>query len=192
MRWIKRVVLGVVIFLVVSLALGYVFREDLQGMAREYLRRETQRSISRYGSGLPSVDEVKLLHVEDYSTGAGLGTYRIPFRDQPEMFIVAEKMLAGEDAQELARQWRALQLHTRYMAGCHEPHHVVQFRSRGRVVCEAVVCFGCGNTSIPAFPVRTLVSFESIPGSESPGYLRFKATIEEAVGRHENLPHASK
>ncbi|MHA3774244.1 hypothetical protein ACXR0O_22180 [Verrucomicrobiota bacterium sgz303538] len=188
MRWIKRVVLGVVVFLVVSSALGYVFRDELLGLAKEYVQRETQRSISRYGSGLPPIDEVRLLHVEDHSTGTGLGTYRIPFYDPPEMFIVAEKTLSGDEAQEVARQWRALQLHTRYIAGCYNPHHVIQFRSRGRVICEAVACFGCGNTTIPGFPLRTLVSFEPT----RPDYLRFKAIIEGTVGRHESAPRLSK
>ena len=152
------------------------------------MERQTQASILKYGAGLPAVDEVRILHIEDPLHWQGHGTYHVPFSDGPDMIIVSDRTLSGNDAQDVADQWRSLQLQTRYMAGCYDPHHVVQFRAKGKTICEAVVCFMCGNTSLPAFPITTRVSFEY--GSE--GYQRFQATIEGFVGEHTRLSSTPK
>ncbi len=187
-RTIKILALWGFVIAVITAGLGFVFRDQLEKGARRYLKRQTKESILRYGSELPAVDEVRLLHIEEKSSGPSLGTYRVPFSETPNMFIVSDRTLTGDDAQEVATLWRALKLHNDYMAGCYAPHHVVQFRAKGATICEAVICFMCGNTTLPAFPIRTMVSFEGIPHKESEAYLKFRATIERFVGAHPKPP----
>lgn len=141
------------------------------------------RSIASYGSNLPPIDEIRLLRLANKPAQPDLGTFKIPFHEGPDLRIVADKTLAGTAAQSLANQWRQLRLHNDYMAGCYDPHHVLQFRSGGKVICEAVMCFACGNTTLPAFPIRTLVSFENADGG-SPSYRQFKQSVEAEIGAH--------
>lgn len=182
-KWLKRLLLWGTIIVLIAGCFGYIFRNDLYRYMRRYMRWQTVRSIARYGAGLPPIDEVRILRIADNPGQVNLGMHRVPFQDKSEMAIVAEKTLTGAAALDLANQWRRLRLHNRYMAGCYDPHHVVQFRYQGKVMCEAVVCFACGNTSLPAFPMRTLVSFEHLekePGTQA--YLQFKESVETEVG----------
>lgn len=181
-RILKKLALWTVVIVLIAAGFGLAFRTKLMNAFQRHMRRETKVSIVKYGAGLPAVDEVRLLRLDYESNGTALGTYKVPFSDPSKRFIVAERTLTGKDAQDVASQWRALKLHTDYMAMCYEPHHVVQFRANGSTLCEAVICFMCGNTSLPAFPMKTMVDFESIPKSESPEYLKFRATIEGFVG----------
>jgi len=191
-RTIKKLALWVGVIALITAGLGFAFRDQLEKGARRYMKRQTKEAILRHGSGLPAVDEVRLLHIEESSSGPIHGTYHVPSSETPNMFIVSDRTLRGNEAQEIASQWRALKLHNDYMAGCYEPHHVVQFRAKGATICEAVICFMCGNTTLPAFPIRTMVSFESAPDRESEAYLKFRATIERFVGAHPRPPLTRK
>src|SRR5829696_4882248 len=94
-RWIKRSLLWGSIFIMVGAGVGYAFRNDLYRAAKRYMRRETARSIIRYGSELPLVDEVVLLRLEEPTGSSAQKTYHVSFTDTPEMAIVAEKTLSG-------------------------------------------------------------------------------------------------
>lgn len=183
-KWLKRLLLFGTAAVVLASSVGYIFRRELQNYFWEYVEWQTDRSIARYGTGLPTVDEVRLFRIADAPAKPNLGTHKVPFylgSEMTKMTIVAEKTLTGDPAQNLASQWRQLRLDTDGMAGCYDPHHVIQFRSGGKVICEATMCFSCGNTSLPAFPIQTLVNFDH----RSPAFLGFKKSVEAEVGIHE-------
>jgi hypothetical protein len=69
------------------------------------------------------------------------------------------------------------------MAGCHEPHHVLQFRRNGSKVADVVICFTCENAAIPAFPSWTLVGvFEGPPPLNPHAFSQLESTVESYVG----------
>lgn len=181
-RILKKLILYGFPLSIVAALLVYLFREDLERSFRHWRKHETQKAIQKYGADLPPVDEVRLLRLADKPSKNNLGTYPILLNEPSTLHIAAEKTLSGPHAQEIATLWRQLRLHTDYMAGCYDPHHVVQFRFQGSVICEALIRFDCGNTTIPAAFFKTLVSFESFPKQEAPDYLKFQNLVETQVG----------
>ena len=190
---LKKLVIWGALICLILFSLAYAFSSKLEKMIGHWMERETQASISRYGANLPPVDEVRVLQIDDTPSGQGFGAYHFPFYyDLPDMTIVSEKTVVGEEAQKVANLWRAMRLRTDFMALCYKPHHVIQFRAHGSVVCEAVPCFLCGNTTLTGFPVNVKVSFDSRPKQESRQYLEFKNIIEILVGKHIDPPPVTK
>lgn len=181
-RKLKRAAICVALLLLIASVLGFTFRDALGSAAKRYFERSTARAAVKYGSGLPEIDEVRITRIAEEPPQVDMGKKRVLFSDPMLLHVVGRKTMAGAEAQEIARLWRAQRLHSRYMAGCFDPHHVLEFRSRGSTVCEAVVCFGCGNTTLPMFPAGTLVSFEAASGEEAPEYLQLKELIERISG----------
>ena len=169
--------------------LGYLYHDELAGMtgkwSQDFKENQQRQAIRQYGAGLPPVDEIWLFRLTEKVPEKSFGTYRLAHEKSSRMHIANKVTLAGEEAQELAHLWRRLRLHNESMAACYDPHHVIQFRAGGRILADAVVCFDCGNTSLPACPFHTLVSFESALPNESPDYLLFKKHIETLVGKHD-------
>lgn len=184
-RWLKRIGLGLLAVLTLAALYGYAYRDVLEREWKFYFERETARSISRYCSDLPPVDEVRLLRLEDKPGDKNLGTFDVSYSEPTKMYIVQTMTLIGTNAQAFTSHWRALHLHPKTIAACYDPHHVIQFRANGTCISEAIVCFKCGNTTLPAIPSRTIVSFVSWPKGESDGYMAFKTTVENLVGKHE-------
>lgn len=168
--------------------LVYLCQDELAELtgkwSQDFKENQQRQAILQYGTGLPPVDEIWLFRLTDKASEKSFGTYRLAHQKSSRMHIANKVTLAGEEAQELARLWRGLRLHNDSMAACYDPHHVIQFRAGGRILADAVVCFDCGNTSLPAFPFHTLVSFESALPNESSDYLIFKEHIETRVGKH--------
>ncbi len=169
--------------------LGYLYQDELAELtgkwSQDFKENQQRQAIRKYGAGLPPVDEVWLFRLTEKVPEKSFGTYRLAHQKSSRMHIANKVTLKGEEAQELARVWRSLRLHNDSMAACYDPHHVIQFRAGGRILADAVVCFDCGNTSLPAFPFHTLVSFEAALPNESPDYLLFKQHIETLVGKHD-------
>jgi hypothetical protein len=186
-RKLKRAAIVFALLALIASVVGYIFRDTLAREGKRYVKRVTARAAAKYGSALPEVDEVRITRITEEPPAVNKGTKRVWFSDPTLLHVVDRKSFKGAEAQEIARLWRAQRLHSRYMALCFNPHHVLEFRSRGSTVCEAVVCFECGNTTLPMFPVGTLVSFESAGGQEAPEYLQLKELIERLAGAA-NLP----
>ena len=177
-RRLKRAAICLALLLLISAVLGFTFRDPLARAAKRYFERATARAAVQHGSALPQIDEVRITRIAEEPPQVDMGKKRVLFSDPMVLHVVGRRTIKGAEAQEVARLWRAQRLHSRYMAGCFDPHHVLEFRSRGSTVCEAVVCFGCGNTTLPMFPIGTVVSFESAGGQEAPEYLQLKELIE--------------
>ncbi|MGV3531428.1 MAG: hypothetical protein ACO1QR_03600 [Chthoniobacteraceae bacterium] len=181
-RKLKRAAIAFALLGLIASVLGYTFRDALARRGKRYVKLATARAAAKYGSALPEVDEVRITRITDQPPAVNKGTKRVWFSDPTLLYVVERKSFRGDEAQEIARLWRAQRLHSRYMAGCFDPHHVLEFRSRGSTVCEAVVCFECGNTTLPMFPIGTVVSFESAGGQEAPEYLQLKELVERLAG----------
>ena len=90
-------------------------------------------------------------------------------------------------SRRLPVQWRALKLHNDYMAGCYEPHHVVQFRARGATICESGDPASCvGRHHAPQLSrFETMVSFDAIAHKESEGKIEVsKQQSRESLARY--------
>ncbi len=190
-RSIKNLLLasGVAAFLL--LCAGLSFQEELARYARRSMDKSVASAIAKYGASLPDIDAVRLLRINTLEDApANSRRYRfprdMPYREAPEMAIVAEHSLSGEEAKAFADTWRHLHLHTGYMAGCFDPHHVIQFRKNRRTVCETITCFMCENTTLPAFPWTALVSFDALSKDAAPSYSKFRELVERHVGKHES------
>lgn len=185
-RLLKRVLLYGFLLALVAALLGTLYQEELKEKLERSLKHWgthiVQTAIQNYGPGLPPVDEVKVMLLSTEDPGTGLGSYDIRQDSPHTRYVTQEVLLKGAEALALAALWRKQKLHTHYMASCFDPHHVIQFRAKGSIVADVVICFGCGNASLPAFPLRPLVSFEYIPGKESPDYLELQAQVEQRVG----------
>lgn len=184
-RWVWRIGFACLLFFTVAVLWGITYRDELEQAWKSYRERETERSISRYGADLAPIDEIRLLRLAEDPQPQNRGTFSVSYSEPSKMFIVEDKVIRGAAAQEFASVWRSATIHTRNLAVCYSPHHVVQFRASGTCVCEAVICFMCGNTTLPAFPTRTLVSFKTLPPQESAEFLALKNAVEELIGKYD-------
>jgi hypothetical protein len=180
-RWRKRLArLGIILACLIALTITAVciFPEEMRQYALKLVQRHFQRTIERYVTNLPEVDEVRILHIESMGTFPSLGTYAVPFNDEgKEMNIVAEKILKGADAIEFATLWRRQDFLPDKFYMCHVPHHAIQFRCKGSGVVDVAVCFGCQNISFPGL-IPVIINFEH----DSPHYATLRSTMEHHVG----------
>jgi hypothetical protein len=190
-RWSVRLAIAALVLATAAVLLGIIYLEELERWQWQYEHWRTERSVERFGKGMPAVDEVRILHVEPLGSSPTLGTYTIPLYESTKMTIVAERTLHGNEAADLAALWRRQNLTVTHTgAACHDPHHVLQFRWKGSAVADVVICLTCGNVALPSFFSWKLVGFEEFPPpEESPQYVELKSTIEKSVGAHvpENL-----
>lgn len=185
-RRLWRIGLACLLLFLVAGLWGVAYRDELEQAWKGYRAREIERSISRYGADLAPIEEVRLLRLAEERPPQSRGTFSVSYSEPSKRFIVEDKIIRGDAAQEFASLWRSATVHNHYLAACYTPHHVIQFRAGGKCVGEAVVCFLCGNTTLPAFPTRTLVSFESLPHEESAPYLALKDAVEGLIGKHDD------
>lgn len=165
--------------------LGALHRDDVESWARHWYRSfdkwRTDHAMRQCCAELPAIDEVRLLHLEPLGSSPSLGSYTAPLYDREKMTIVAEKTIAGAEAQKFTKLWQKQVLHTWSESLCHEPHHVLQFRKDGKVVSEVVICFMCENVAIPRFPGWDLVSIAAHPPAD---FQRLQTVVESHVGGH--------
>ena len=205
-RWIKRGLWALCLLVALSgLAVLYVYayREEAEAYAEDfvdgplrqsvasyyegYMAYQVKSSVARYGQKRPPIDEVKLVRFARERSNKSQRRLVVPLSKNSEGYVVSEKLISGVDAQRLATLWRGLtfvQNHTM----CYDPHHVVEFRFKGKVICEAVICFHCMNSSLPAFPTPVLVNtfdMRQLKEGKTPDggiYAEFKAMVEAEVG----------
>lgn len=162
-------------------ALGFIafvwYSDDLQTHYHAWRQKQAETAVNTYGAKLPEVDEVRLLLLSDNASNAKDTPFTIPHHSRPQRYITQKAVLTGESAEEFAKLWRQLTLQPHPGAACYEPHHVLQFRANGKTLCETVLCFQCGNTSLPAFPSSVLVSFDE----QSQAYHRFKQRVTDLL-----------
>jgi hypothetical protein len=158
---------------------AYIYQDELRPYYHKYLVWQFHRSLVNHGEALSSVDDVRLLRLDEQGASTTLGTYTVSLPGPLEMAIVAEKRLSGEEATKFAALWREMGLNDEGGGKCHQPHHVVQFRHKGRAVLDAIVCFDCANVAIPVDPRWMVAGFD-----EEKPYARFKVIMESHVGAH--------
>lgn len=189
-RWIKRGLWAVCLLVaLIGLAVlyAYAYRDEIENKVDRYLMKQMEHSIEQYGNKLPPVDEVKLVRFARKRSNATQRRLKVPLSENSKGYVVSEKLMAGVDAQRLATLWRGLTFVENHTS-CYDPHHVVEFRFKGKVICEAVVCFHCMNSSLPAFPTPVLVNtfdMRQLKERKNPDggiYAEFKAMVEAAVG----------
>lgn len=158
-------------------ALGFIaftwYGDELEKHYQAWRQKQTETAVNTYGAKLPEVDEVRLLLLSENAADAKEAPFTIPHHSRPRRYITQKTVLSGESAEEFAKLWRQLALQPHPGAACYEPHHVLQFRTSGKTLCETVLCFECGNTSLPAFPTPVLASFDE----QSPAYQLFKQQV---------------
>jgi hypothetical protein len=186
-RWIKRGlwILSAILATLIALAeVLLIYRDQAQKLMDDYLNQQLIRSTELYGTKLPQVDEVRLVRFTDTRTASLQRVIDIPLGRPSQGYVVAEKVIAGREAMHLAELWRSFTF-TENHTGCYSPHHVIEFRIKGRTICEAVVCFHCDNTSLPSFPRPVLVNVWDMASNEAGQGRRFKefqALVEQSVG----------
>jgi hypothetical protein len=152
-----------------------------------YRADQLKLSSERFGQKLPAIDEVRLIRFARERSRSSQRKLKVPLTEKSDGYVVSEKQIVGTEAQRLATLWRSLTF-TENHTMCFDPHHVVEFRSKGAVICEAFVCFHCMNSSLPAFPGPVLVNtfdMRQLNEGKSPSegiYKDFKTMIEAAVG----------
>jgi hypothetical protein len=183
-RWRKRLVrVGGIIACLIAFAVVIVcvFPDEMRRYVLQLVQRHFDRTIDRYITNLPAIDEVRIVHLEPIGTSPSFATYDVPLNDEGrEMNIVAEKILKGVDALQFASLWRRQDLQSDSFAMCHVPHHAIQFRSKGSEVVDVAVCFMCQNISFSGF-LPAIVGFED----DSPDYATLRSVMEQHVGAHE-------
>ncbi|CAN5703870.1 hypothetical protein BH11VER1_BH11VER1_12420 [soil metagenome] len=184
-RWLKRIGLTIMIVAPMLSLWAYAYRDEIEHKWKEYLARDTLRSMDRYCTQLPEVDEVRLLRLDDKPLIPSLGTFDVSYSEPSRMYIVQEKILHGAEAQAFAALWRSQVLQAGSGVNCYEPHHVIQFRASGKCLAEAIPCFMCGNSTLTGFPFRTMISFDSLPKFASKAYADLMDSTEKYVGKHE-------
>jgi hypothetical protein len=130
-----------------------------------------------YGSRLPVIDEVSVLTLVETDEAGNMGAFTVPYTNQ-KLFIRSKTLAVGVEAQQIGAQWRKLNFGDGG-AACFEPHHVLQFRHQQKVICESIVCFHCGNLTLPAFPSPILIGFNE-DGAASP-FPKLKSLLEMSI-----------
>jgi hypothetical protein len=184
-RWRKRlaragIIIACLIALVVTMV--FIFPDEIRQYALKLVQQHFDRTIERYVTNLPEVDEVRILRIGPMGTSPSFGTYAVPLNDDgaTKMNIEAEKILKGADAIKFATLWRHQDFLPDRFYMCHVPHHAIQFRCNGSDVVDVAVCFGCGNISFSGL-VPVIINFED----DSPHYATLRSTMEQHVGAHE-------
>jgi len=171
--------LGLAISIAV-LASVLVYHEGVSAILTEYEQsfkiHQKASAMAAYGNSLSEIDEVRLLVLVETNETGSYEEFKAPYTSQ-KLFIKSSAVLANEEAQQIASLWRKLSFGDGG-AACFEPHHVLQFRKHQRLVCESVVCFLCGNLTLPSFPSPVLVGFHT--GDDEGTLVALKSMIEKA------------
>jgi hypothetical protein len=177
----RRIVL--ISSIIIILAISFIFIlywDGVSGLLGNYKEKFTLSrrlsSISKFGINLEAVDEIRIMRLVDHEPLKHLGRYAL---DYPKsLYILEEKVIIGNEAREIANLWRKLDFGG-LSSGCFEPHHVVQFRHEEEILFESVVCFICGNLTLPSFPSDILVGFEARSDEAKLNFSLFKKVCEE-------------
>lgn len=165
--------------------------ERLQEYAVNFKSEQERAAAHKYGKALPEVDEIRLARITEEDPGTSGRTYR-PLHNEERLYHeVSQKVLTGEPARELAALWRQMVYDEGNGPACFMPHHVVEFRKDGRVICESLVCFQCGNLSLPTMFGPTLLGFGGFDGPKKVAADQFLAVLDSHLGKHVPKPRTT-
>ena len=179
---VVRLCIYVPLLLTTAGLIALMFREEIAASWDLYQKEQTVASIIESCNGLPPVDEVRLLRLDSRSPDVDQGHYEIEGSSTDRLHIAQSATLSGPDAERLASAWRSLRFYPGSLAACFDPHHVVRFFSKGKLLSEVVVCFQCENAMIPSFPSRAMISMVAVEESEKALLQDFQTGVEAAVG----------
>jgi hypothetical protein len=172
-------ILGLVL-LVCGIVVGAVYWFYGDGVNRlvqlhwqEFARGQIQKAVTRYGKNLPEVDEVRIKLLHEVPTSSSDKIYELPVESSVTYYVINQKTLTGEEARAIATLWRQINWDEDAGAGCHMPHHVVEFRHQGKTILESTVCFICSNVTLPTLlgtsPIGVAFGKEfKLPGKPTP------------------------
>lgn len=129
-----RLVAALLLPFIVSVALGQSRRF---GGRKEYLP---------YTRNLRRIDKVELLKLK-------------VIEDRWNGDVLANRVLTGAKAQQLASLWRG-QTYTSSLAACHNPAYAIKFFSRGKLLAYASVCWSCDSILMITPPMTRTQSFD--------------------------------
>jgi hypothetical protein len=182
----SRLIIRLVVYGVLLSLLGYSFflhkKAEITDAWLKFREDRQWSAIARYGYGLGEIDEVRVFLLSNTRKQAADREYDVSSYAPSTKFAVNEAVLIGESAQQLAATWRAVNLYAGSTAGCFEPRHVLQFRLRGSIVAECVICFQCGNATLPGFPSRAMVSFITYERESKNQLQALKHLVEDLAG----------
>ena len=138
----KFEITSLVRFILVSFLLaGSVL--EISAQTRHFQSRKEFRPFIR---NLPSVDKIELLKFKVYGK-------------PQDTIIEAEKILTGQDANNLAFIWRN-QIFQPFISACHNPVHGVKFYSKGKLMVYASICWECNTIALETPYINDTQSFD--------------------------------
>lgn len=182
MQFIVRLCIYLPLFLTIAALTALSFRDEIVESWHLYQKEQTIDSIDQSCNRLPPVDEVRLLRLDIRPHKDDQGHYDLGGSSNDRLYIVQSASLSGAEAERLASAWRSLTFVPGSITACFDPHHVVRFLSKGKLLSEAVVCFQCGNATIPSFPRRAMITMVSVEEVEKASLQVFQSGVEAAVG----------
>ncbi|GEP44938.1 hypothetical protein [Brevifollis gellanilyticus] len=135
---------------------------------QEFAHGKVLEAASRYGANLPEVDEVRLKLLHEVPTSSSDKSYEPPGSDET-YYVIKEKTVTGEEARAIAVLWRHLIWDQGGGAACFQPHHMVEFRNRGKTILESAVCFHCSRVTLPILLRSSTIGVVFGEGIKLPG-----------------------
>ncbi len=127
-------------------AFGYFTSDFWERQERIYILGWRDVKGDEVTYGLPPVDRVEILRFSRQHSDVSQATDVFMNQD-----VVARKMVAGPEAEEIGKLWRHLP-HGGDGAMCHNPPFGLRFFEGRKTVFETTICWSCANFSIEMGP----------------------------------------
>jgi hypothetical protein len=177
---------------------GWLYWEGVKQLTNHYLtdfyREQQEKAVIRFGKNLPEVDEVRLTLLHEEPSASFNETYKAPAPSGQMYHVINRRTVAGDQAREIATLWRQLNWGESAGAACFEPHHVIEFRHQGRIICESAVCFQCGYVTLPVFWGSPLIGvvFGEFQDRKNPIPYPLEAVLNAHLGKYVPKPRQNR
>jgi hypothetical protein len=141
---LKRRLIWIGVICIALFLVSYCFSDFWEEQSRIYILGLLDVRSEEYGISLPDADEVDVMTLGDESGPALPGTNYI--QGYP---ITGRTVLMGDDAMHVVKLWRFIPRSDSFLSLCFNPVYGLQFRQRGKLLFETVVCWHCSTYTIP-------------------------------------------